>query len=53
LLCPDKCTVPERIEFIFEKKKGEERERKRGQFLPEEVEERVGNSSRKLGIRRV
>jgi hypothetical protein len=29
LLYPDKFTIPERIEFIFERKKGEKKERER------------------------
>jgi len=33
--------------------KREERERERGQFSPEKVEEQVENTSRNVGIRRV
>jgi hypothetical protein len=29
LLCPDKCTIPERIEFIVEKKGRRKREKER------------------------
>jgi len=47
LLCSDKCTIVERIEFIVEKGK----ERGRGHFLSEEVEDQVENTSRNVGIR--
>jgi len=47
LLCSDKCTILEKIEFIVEK----EKERERGHFLPEELEEQEENTSRNVGIR--
>jgi len=49
-LSSDKCTTPDRIEIIVKKK---ERERECGQFLPEEVQKEVENTSKNIGVRRV
>jgi hypothetical protein len=52
LLCSDRCTILERIEFIVERgKKETDREREKTS-LPEEVEE-VKNTARNIGIMRV
>jgi hypothetical protein len=48
LLSSDKCIIPGRIEIIDEK----EREREIGQFLPQDVEEQVENTSSNVRIRR-
>jgi len=47
-LSSDKCTTPDRIEIIVKKK-----ERECGQFLPEEVQKEVENTSKNIGVRRV
>jgi hypothetical protein len=49
LLCSDRYAILERIEFIVKKRK-KAKERERGHFLPEEVEEQVENTTRNVGI---